>query len=52
MITLLKAFPAVIWGFLCIKTIGNGEVSVFQQALAQGTLAIVLFIAAFASAEK
>lgn len=52
MITLLKAVPAVVWGFLCINTIVGGEVDVFQQALAQGTLAIILFIAAFASAEN
>lgn len=47
MITLLKAFSAGIWGFLCINTIIGGEASIFQQAMAQGTLAIILLIISF-----
>ncbi|QPB08761.1 hypothetical protein CPT_Metamorpho_009 [Klebsiella phage Metamorpho] len=40
----MKAVISGIWAALCIATITSGEVSVIQQAIAQGTLAVVVLL--------
>ncbi|AYD80890.1 acridine resistance protein [Klebsiella phage KP179] len=46
---MIKGIAGGIWAALCVSTLTTGETSVISQALAQGTLSIILIIAAFSN---